>query len=101
MLAYISLVQQFESEGQQFISGELRPYVTAHSDRYGGLVATGHGVPGVPHSRFTQNCAFLSDRAFSNLLVQRRGQALLVRTFRRGVGVHADSAFVALQADLQ
>lgn len=101
LVAFVSLVREFEGSEQTFIATELRPYLSRKYDLYGALQRDRYRYADLPasvHDTDASLLRILGDPHFSTLLVTREQTLSATRTFRSAVGRWADSAAVALDA---
>ena len=97
--SFIALVGQFENEETAFINESFTPFVRQYIDLY-SVKGFYRWMGDTPPSRMESDLASLLDsREFSNLLVERKSKAGIVRVFREQLRKSIDIAREILQKE--
>ena len=97
--AFIALVGQFEDEETAFINESYTPFVRQYIDLY-SMKSFFRWMEDTPPSQMESDFdSLFNSREFSNLLVERKSKAGIVRVFREQVRKSIDIALEVLQEE--
>ena len=97
IIAFISLVNQFELEETEFINNDYAPFIRQYIDRY-SIKSDGIWLKDTSTSRFSSDLEPLfASREFSNLLVERKTKGMLVHMFREQIRKSINEALETLK----